>query len=256
MATLSASSSSSPILDERRPPESSPPPSPNAPRKGSKKKRKLPKLISFSEQQMKLAFSILDEDQDGLVTARELLAALRKLGLEDCVDERVAVSLLKDATKCNANSHVTTNKSTSTTATSATVTASTNVTTTATTSTTSTTESLEDELMSESQFLAWLPKLASYATPTALVPTSPVTPPSTSPSSGNLLTTADADLKAAFAVFDKDKNGYISREELRSAMVLMKERVTDHELDQVMAEADLDHDGQISFDEFAKLMMR
>lgn len=249
MATLSASSSSSPILDERRPPESSPPPSPTTPRKGSKKKRKLPKLISFSENQMKLAFSILDEDQDGLVTAGELLAALRKLGLEDCVDERVAVSLLKDATKSNSsNSHVTSSKSTTTSTStkgSSAIGSSSKV--------TNTDASLEDELMSESQFLAWLPKLASYGAPAKL---SPLTTPSPSSPGHNLLTVADADLKAAFAVFDKDKNGYISREELRSAMILMKEQVTDHELDQVMNEADLDHDGQISFDEFAKLMMR
>lgn len=253
MATLSASTSSSPILDERRPPESSPPPTPTVHRKGSKKKRPLCKLISFSEQQMKLAFSILDEDQDGLVNASELLAALKKLGLEDCVDERVAVSLLKDATKTSGTSS---NKSSSS--------KSSPLCTLAEASSSSppaasTAAALEDELMSESQFLDWLPKLASYASPSNLVPSSPVTPPSpVSPSAtcSNLLATADADLKAAFSVFDKDKDGYISRDELRSAMTLMKEKVSDHELDQVMSEADLDRDGRISFDEFARLMLR
>lgn len=254
MATLSASSSSSPMLDERRPPESSPPATPTVPRKGSKKKRKLPKLISFSEQQMKLAFSILDEDQDGLVNASELLTALKKLGLEDCVDERVAVSLLKDATKSSQQS--TSSNRSSSKPLSSLVESEREATTTTTTTTPAT---LEDELMSESQFLDWLPKLASYATPSNLVPSSPVTPPSPvspSPTCSNLLATADADLKAAFSVFDKDKDGYISRSELRSAMTLMKEKVTDHELDQVMNEADLDRDGRISFDEFARLMLR
>ena len=275
MATLSASSSSSPMLDERRPPESSPPATPTVPRKGSKKKRKLPKLISFSEQQMKLAFSILDEDQDGLVNASELLTALKKLGLEDCVDERVAVSLLKDATKShstssssNSNSSGNSNKSSSSSSSSKVLSslvesnreaAAAAATSSCSSKTTTATATLQDELMSESQFLDWLPKLASYATPSNLVPSSPVTPPSPvspSPACGNLLATADADLKAAFSVFDKDKDGYISRSELRSAMTLMKEKVTDHELDQVMSEADLDRDGRISFDEFARLMLR
>ena len=53
-----------------------------------------------------------------------------------------------------------------------------------------------------------------------------------------------------FRVFDKDGNGYISAAELRHVMTNLGEKLTDEEVDEMIREADVDDDGQISFDVF------
>jgi calmodulin len=58
------------------------------------------------------------------------------------------------------------------------------------------------------------------------------------------------DLRAAFQVFDRDGNGFISRDELQAAMHMLGEPLSDSHLDQLMRETDLDHDGRIDFNEF------
>ncbi|XP_073005761.1 calmodulin-like [Typha latifolia] len=63
------------------------------------------------------------------------------------------------------------------------------------------------------------------------------------------------ELKEAFKVFDKDQNGYISASELRHVMINLGEKLTDEEVEQMIAAADLDGDGQVNYDEFAKMMM-
>ena len=61
----------------------------------------------------------------------------------------------------------------------------------------------------------------------------------------------EQDLRAAFAVFDQDGNGFLSRSELRAAMnVLKEEDITDEELDRLMLHADKDGDGRIGFEDF------
>ncbi|XP_074572204.1 calmodulin-5/6/7/8-like isoform X2 [Curcuma longa] len=68
-------------------------------------------------------------------------------------------------------------------------------------------------------------------------------------------TDSDEELKAAFRVFDKDQNGFISAEELRIVMSSFGEKLTDQEIDDMIREADVDGDGQINYDEFVKVMM-
>ncbi|XP_028804223.1 calmodulin-alpha-like isoform X1 [Neltuma alba] len=63
------------------------------------------------------------------------------------------------------------------------------------------------------------------------------------------------ELKEAFKVFDRDEDGYISASELRHVMTNMGERLTDEEAEQMIKEADLDGDGLVSYEEFARMMM-
>lgn len=56
------------------------------------------------------------------------------------------------------------------------------------------------------------------------------------------------EVKTAFRVFDKDGDGYISALELRFAVTNFGEKMTDEEVDEMMAEADIDGDGKIDFE--------
>lgn len=64
----------------------------------------------------------------------------------------------------------------------------------------------------------------------------------------------EEDVMHAFRVFDRDGDGYISVEELRLTMNNLGEPLTDHEVRSMIEEADLDGDGRINFQEFARLM--
>ena len=61
-------------------------------------------------------------------------------------------------------------------------------------------------------------------------------------------------IRAAFRVFDKDGNGFISPAELRQAMIDHGERATDEKVDRWIQEADFDEDGLVSYEEFITLM--
>ena len=47
-------------------------------------------------------------------------------------------------------------------------------------------------------------------------------------------------------VFDKDGNGFISAAELRHVMTNLGEKLTDEEVDEMIREADIDGDGQVT----------
>jgi len=63
------------------------------------------------------------------------------------------------------------------------------------------------------------------------------------------------DVRAAFRVFDYDKNGSISKEELKEAMVNLGQRCTEEEFALMFAEADKNKNGRIDFDEFVDMML-
>lgn len=66
--------------------------------------------------------------------------------------------------------------------------------------------------------------------------------------------TADDELREAFAIFDKDGNGLISAEELKSALLNLGEKLEDHEIRAMIAAADKDGNGQIDYEEFIAMM--
>ena len=66
--------------------------------------------------------------------------------------------------------------------------------------------------------------------------------------------TSDDELREAFAVFDKDGNGFISPEELKSALLNLGEKMEDHEIGAMIAAADKDGNGQIDYEEFIAMM--
>lgn len=49
-------------------------------------------------------------------------------------------------------------------------------------------------------------------------------------------------------VFDRDNNGYITLDELQRAMQMIGENVTESQLNDMLALADLDKDGRINYE--------
>ena len=55
-------------------------------------------------------------------------------------------------------------------------------------------------------------------------------------------------------MFDKDGNGRISTKELKGVMKSLGQNVTDAEVQSMIKKVDLNHDGEIDFEEFVKMM--
>ncbi|KAJ6363248.1 hypothetical protein OIU78_003428 [Salix suchowensis] len=68
----------------------------------------------------------------------------------------------------------------------------------------------------------------------------------------------EGDLKEAFDVFDKDKDGLISVEELGLMLCSLglKEGGRVQDCEEMIRKVDMDGDGMVNFDEFKKMMMR
>jgi len=66
----------------------------------------------------------------------------------------------------------------------------------------------------------------------------------------------EEDVVHAFRVFDRDGDGLISAEELKLTMNNLGEPLTDYEVRSMIEAADLDGDGRINFQEFARLMQQ
>ncbi|KAL3874519.1 hypothetical protein ACJMK2_037525 [Sinanodonta woodiana] len=64
----------------------------------------------------------------------------------------------------------------------------------------------------------------------------------------------EEEIKDVFNIFDRDGNGFICNEELKFVMTNLGEKLTDEEIGEMIKEADKDKDGQISYDDFLRLM--
>jgi calmodulin len=66
----------------------------------------------------------------------------------------------------------------------------------------------------------------------------------------------EAELKVAFKKFDKNSNGLIDSAELKAVLLSLGQKLSDFEISEMIREADVDGDGNISFDEFAAMLRR
>mmetsp|Transcript_11199 Transcript_11199/g.20415 ORF Transcript_11199/g.20415 Transcript_11199/m.20415 type:complete len:162 (-) Transcript_11199:127-612(-) len=64
------------------------------------------------------------------------------------------------------------------------------------------------------------------------------------------------EMREAFGVFDRDKNGSVSASELKHVMDNLGEQVTNEEVEEMIREADADGDGELSFDDFLDFIER
>merc|ERR1719273_303556 len=68
----------------------------------------------------------------------------------------------------------------------------------------------------------------------------------------------EAELREAFKIFDRDKDGYISMKELKKVTSMLGTVLTKEEIEEFMAEADVDGNGNgtIEFTEFLDMMKK
>ncbi|GAB5363029.1 hypothetical protein AAMO2058_000848900 [Amorphochlora amoebiformis] len=62
--------------------------------------------------------------------------------------------------------------------------------------------------------------------------------------------TENDEMKIAFSIFDKDKDGFISGDELKALMTSLGEKIGENEIKSIIAEHDKDGDGKISLKDF------
>merc|ERR1712105_76352 len=65
-----------------------------------------------------------------------------------------------------------------------------------------------------------------------------------------------SDLKEAFKIFDRDKDGFIDMKELKKVACMLGSMLTKEEVDEFMREADMDGNGKLDYDEFVKMMLQ
>ena len=58
---------------------------------------------------------------------------------------------------------------------------------------------------------------------------------------------SELEMKKAFAVFDKDEDGFISVEDLKSVLTNLDQNFTEQEINDMVRETDTDGDGKISY---------
>ena len=68
-------------------------------------------------------------------------------------------------------------------------------------------------------------------------------------------TREEDEIVAAFRIFDRENNGYISSAELKHTMKVLQTGLSDSEIQAMIVEADSNGDGVISYEEFAKMIV-
>ena len=65
----------------------------------------------------------------------------------------------------------------------------------------------------------------------------------------------ERELRDVFTVFDKDKSGTISADELKSVMKVIGEKLTEQEIEDAIRLADTTGDGEVDYDEFIAFVL-
>merc|ERR1712221_22260 len=65
----------------------------------------------------------------------------------------------------------------------------------------------------------------------------------------------EADLREAFKIFDRNRDGYIDMKELKKVTAMLGTMLTKEEIEEFMAEADKDGNGKLDYEEFVKMLM-
>ncbi|KAI1286662.1 Calcium-binding protein E63-1 [Halotydeus destructor] len=107
------------------------------------------------------------------------------------------------------------------------------------------------DLITEEQFLEWMPKLGLTGDVVNCQPQRSISRDELKAEEED----AEKDLRAAFAVFDVDHNGFITKEELKEGMKLMGENMSEFDLDVLLNQTDVDKDGQINYEEFITMLL-
>eukprot|EP00092_Neocalanus_flemingeri_P031331 GFUD01034027.1.p1 GENE.GFUD01034027.1~~GFUD01034027.1.p1 ORF type:complete len:149 (+),score=63.81 GFUD01034027.1:209-655(+) len=64
-----------------------------------------------------------------------------------------------------------------------------------------------------------------------------------------------AELREAFKIFDRNRDGYIDMKELKKVVAMLGTMLTKEEVEEFMAEADKDGNGKLDYDEFVKMLL-
>ncbi|EQC38545.1 hypothetical protein SDRG_04251 [Saprolegnia diclina VS20] len=94
------------------------------------------------------------------------------------------------------------------------------------------------------------PQMGAMTPPVAGAPPAAPTEPPRDPN-GKF---SDSEILEAFRAFDLDHNNYVGAAEIRHVLINIGESPTDEEVDEMIRMVDLDGDGQVSFDEFYKMV--
>lgn len=66
----------------------------------------------------------------------------------------------------------------------------------------------------------------------------------------------EGELREAFRIFDRNKDGFISVKELKKVTTMLGASLTKEELEEFMKEADVDGNGKLDYDEFVKMLLQ
>lgn len=67
---------------------------------------------------------------------------------------------------------------------------------------------------------------------------------------------SDAELVAAYQVFDKEGRGHISAESLKEILSSVGEHPTDQFISEMLTAADADQDGKVNYEDFVKAIKK
>mmetsp|Transcript_38875 Transcript_38875/g.99316 ORF Transcript_38875/g.99316 Transcript_38875/m.99316 type:complete len:80 (-) Transcript_38875:79-318(-) len=68
-------------------------------------------------------------------------------------------------------------------------------------------------------------------------------------------TFSESDIREAFQTFDRDGNGFIGASDLHNTYLAINEDLNDDEVDELIRLVDHDGDGQVSYEEFRKMVL-